>query len=62
MITNDPIRDASLRDYEHEKWLETLPKCRYCQNPIQDESAVYLEDLGEYICDSCIDDMRKEIE
>lgn len=37
MFTGDPLKDAKQRDAEEQAWLDTLPKCSYCGEPIQDE-------------------------
>lgn len=40
--------------------LDRLPRCVYCDKPIQQDTAVYIND--EYICDECLSDMRREIQ
>ena len=59
MRTDDPVRDAMERDAEFERWLKTRPICAYCGEHIQDEKAVCID--GEWICDECLEDMRREI-
>ena len=49
-------------DREQAKWLESLPICKYCGHPIQQEQAVCIE--GDYYCEECEDEawerLRKE--
>lgn len=59
--TADPIRDFERYDADLEDELERLPKCKYCEGPIQQDTAVYLEDEYEYICDDCLCEMRRSI-
>lgn len=52
--------DAYSQWLEHEaqaeRWLESLPVCSICGEPIQDE---YYYELGdEKICESCMNDFR----
>lgn len=58
----DPIRDFERYDSDREEELEKLPKCKYCEEAIQQDTAVYLEDEDEYICDSCLHGMRQSID
>lgn len=37
---------------EKERWLEHRPTCAYCDNHIQEATAIYIND--EWICDDCI--------
>ena len=46
IVTDDPVRDSSARDAEHERWLETRPICDMCGGPVQDD---------HYYTDGCID-------
>jgi formylmethanofuran dehydrogenase subunit E len=50
--SNDPARDAARHDAEQQRRLDNLPRCCYCDEPIQDEYA-YLID-GEWICEECM--------
>ena len=45
---------------EQEKWLESLPKCSICGEPVQQERALYLN--GGYICDGCIEYFTVSVE
>lgn len=46
-------------DREQEKWLETLPVCNMCRNPIQQDKAIYYND--QWICEECERDFWQEI-
>ena len=47
-------------DDEQCRMLERLPVCADCEEPIQTETAYYIH--GEWICESCIESYRKEIQ
>lgn len=53
--------DAFVRhDTEQEKQVDRLPVCEYCEEPIQDDFAFYIEDT--WICENCMNDhFRKEV-
>ena len=57
--TDDPIADFNRWEAEQEKKLERLPVCADCDNPIQDETAFYIN--GEWICADCIEAYRREV-
>ena len=42
-----------------DKQLAQLPVCADCDNPIQTESAFYIN--GEWICEHCIEIYRREV-
>jgi len=47
-------------DAEQEKQLDRLPVCEYCEEPIQDEYAYYIE--GCWFCESCMNEhFRREV-
>lgn len=46
-------------DNEKEKWLESLPVCEKCKNPIQQEKAIYYND--QWICEDCENDFWQDI-
>lgn len=48
-------------DAQKEKWLSKRPVCAYCGEHIQDESAIYFDDMNEWMCDECADDRRRFI-
>lgn len=52
MYTDDPVRDFERRDREQQEWLDRLPKCAHCHQPIQYDS--YYEIEGESICPECL--------
>ncbi len=45
---------------EQQRKLERLPVCCYCDEPIQQETAICIND--EWICDECIHFFRKDVE
>lgn len=57
--TNNPVKDFEAHDSDQQKWLEKLPKCCECGEPVQQDRAVNFN--GEYVCDSCLEDLRVEI-
>lgn len=59
-FTDDPVRDAERYQAEQDRKLDALPKCAICGEPIQDESALYLN--GEWICDECVSINTKYID
>lgn len=47
-------------DAEQEAELDRLPLCEYCEDPIQDEYAYYIE--GAWFCESCMNEhFRREV-
>lgn len=58
--TDDPVSDFNKWDDEQQKRLERLPVCCHCDEPIQQEHAVHIDDC--WYCDKCIDGMREYIE
>ena len=53
ILTDNPVMDAEMYFAEQERELQQLPKCVCCGNPIQDETAVCIND--ELICHGCIE-------
>lgn len=48
-------------DREQQKKLKQLPKCDYCDEPIEDDFLYEIN--GEYICEHCLDTyFRKAVE
>ena len=47
-------------DIAYAKWLRNRPVCAYCEEPITEDKALYLD--GEWICDECVRDHRKYVE
>ena len=56
--SDDPVSDFHAHDNEQEAWLDRLPKCAECREPIQQEFAVRYK--GEWLCDHCLDANREE--
>lgn len=58
--------DANWEDYyseceeEHEKWLERQPICECCGERIEEDTAVYFEEIDAWYCDDCIDKNRRD--
>jgi len=46
-------------DREQCRRLAQLPVCADCDNPIQQEDAVYIN--GEWLCDDCLSSYRREV-
>ena len=60
-FTDDPIADFHRYDAEQQKQLDKLPRCEYCDIPIQDD--YYYEINDECICEDCLNDnFRKDVE
>lgn len=50
------------REHERrqEEWLESRPVCGECGEPIQDDSAYYIN--NNWICNKCMEDFKKYID
>lgn len=59
MWSDNPIADAERYFDKQEEALEQLPRCSECHEPIQQDTAVCIND--EYICDQCLEDLRVEL-
>ena len=59
-MENHMILEQALADYEAEEWLDTLPECNCCKQPIQDEQYIELPD-GETLCNDCEEDNAREL-
>lgn len=57
--TDDPIADFLAWDNKQESWLQKLPVCVDCEQPIQQDTAVYIND--EWLCDECLDSYRRAV-
>lgn len=57
MITDNPIADFLRHDQKMTKWLEGLPKCDICGEPIQDDHAYLIN--GDVVCRDCLDEIYK---
>lgn len=55
--TDNPVADFERHDAEQQAWLDKLPKCCWCDKPIQDE---YLFDIkGDLYCEGCMEERFK---
>ena len=56
--TDDPIADFNRYDAEQQNYLDKLPKCDCCGEPITDEH--YYDIDGTFFCEECLkDEFRK---
>lgn len=58
--TGNPDRDFDRWEAKQERRLAELPRCSDCDNPIQQDTAVYIN--GEWLCDECLDSYRRGVE
>lgn len=56
--TDDPIADFNAYDRERQEWLDSLPVCAHCKEPIQDRR--YFEIEGENVCRECLTEYCEE--
>lgn len=56
--TDDPAKDYERYDRKRQEWLDSLPQCAYCKEPIQDEK--YFEIEGDPVHRECIESYCKE--
>ena len=59
-LTGDAIRDAEVYTAEMEDALRDLPVCECCEEPIQQDDALYLDD--KWYCDDCLRKNRRMID
>lgn len=57
--TGDPLADFDRYDAEQQRELDKLPKCSYCDEPIQDDC--YFEINGECVCEECLNEHHKKL-
>ena len=57
--TDDPLADFSRHCDEQEERLKKLPVCECCQEPIQQEKAVYYND--QWCCTGCEEEFWQNI-
>ena len=57
--SDDPLLDFERWDREQTKLLDELPVCADCEEPIQDETAYYIN--GDWICDDCMESYRRDV-
>lgn len=56
----DPMDDFDRLDREQAKWLESLPVCEICGQPIQDDHLYLIND--EFVCPACLDrEFKKDV-
>lgn len=60
IFTDDPIADFNAYDREQQEKLDKLPCCSMCKNPIQDDSAYYIND--EWVCSDCISNFLRSVD
>lgn len=51
LYTDDPLADFERHDAEQQAQLDKLPVCKICQEPIQQEKAIYYND--QWCCKEC---------
>ena len=56
--SDDPLADYDRYETEQEKWLNTLPVCVCCGDPIQDE--YYYNFDGDNVCNEHLQDYCDE--
>lgn len=54
-ITADPTADADRWDKEQSEWLNNLPVCVNCTQPIQDDYFFYIN--GNAYCEECVKEL-----
>lgn len=54
MYSDNPIRDFERHDRKQSEWLDSLPRCEHCGDPIQDED--YYEIDGAPVHEDCLTD------
>lgn len=59
-MCRDVLDEFNRRDREQTNWLEKLPRCSCCGEPIQDEILYEIGD--ELFCESCIDNSKKYVD
>ncbi len=57
--TGDPLRDFEINDAEQQARLDKLPKCVFCDEPIQEEFCYEID--GELICGVCLEGNFKKL-
>lgn len=54
----DPLDDFNRRDAEEAEWIDSLPHCEECGEPIQDDYYYNLD--GEILCEDCLNKRYKK--
>lgn len=52
MFTGDPLKDFDRHDAEEQAWLDKLPICSCCGEPIQSEECYVFDE--DKICPHCL--------
>ena len=60
-LSDDPIADFNRWDRDQNRLLDDLPECHSCGHHIQQETAVYIEELDYWYCDECLNQQRKDV-
>ena len=50
--TDNPLADFARKDADDQRWLDSLPKCCECGEPIQDDFCFVIND--EAVCEDCL--------
>jgi hypothetical protein len=58
MFTDDPLKDFDRHDAEEQEWLDKLPKCAYCGEPIQDEECYVFD--GDIFHIQCVNENHRK--
>lgn len=58
IFTDDPLSDFDRYDRQQEEWLNSLPVCDCCGEPIQDDFCYEIN--GELICTDCLETNHKK--
>lgn len=56
--SDDPIADFNAWDDDQQTMLDRLPKCSYCEEPIQDDYCYEIND--ELICEECLKEHHRK--
>lgn len=51
MWSDNPERDFIEYDAEQDEWLQRRPLCECCNEPIQEDKAIYYND--QWFCEAC---------
>ena len=58
--TDDPLSDFHRHDAQQQRELDKLPKCDYCDHPIQTH---YYQINGDNVCPECLENhFRKDVD
>lgn len=57
--TDDPLADFARKDADDAAWLQSLPKCAECGEPIQQDFCYEME--GKVICEQCLNENHRKM-